>query len=535
MGDIVYTPYEGEEVVDFAFMRPSDPDTLPICVLLSESGTVECEGGKVPLTERAVKIVSGYGDGYNTHLCILTEKGNVACLGTSSLLGYGDNQSRYLTNEPGSFLDFVPIGGKAIDLFAGSSGTCAVLEEGIRCWGRNDKGQLFSLKRETIGDDEPPSSVPVFQITGAIDDIVIGESHSCILFKNGKTRCFGEENYLGNGENSIDGNLIDIEKRVTSLDIKGYSALGINSIETCLILESRDIHCFGNNEKVKESGPVHFIGGRGQPVIAEFDAPKVVIVGQPFTMDASKSYAQFDIDSYSWNFDDNNTASGQKVSHTYNEFGKYEVSLTITDQKNRMNTITRPVVAVYDDDIPLFHNEEEHHFFTNDNEKVNFSIESRAIDLDGDELIYRISEGTDRGHVDDCLRRNQDFDCFYILPDPLPEDYVGTTSFNVEAIQKNNENHNSNSLEVVINLSLKDAAVIKMVSGTLGTCTLDKGGRVKCFDDSHDFPVDHHGFIKLDGPVKDMAMSSSTGEFLCLLMQNDTVRCYGQLIKRFLY
>ena len=82
------------------------------------------------------------------HTCVILDDGSVKCWGRNDngQLGYGDSNTR--GNSPGSMGDNLP----AVDLGSGRSAkfiatanhhTCAILDDGsTKCWGANPFGQL---------------------------------------------------------------------------------------------------------------------------------------------------------------------------------------------------------------------------------------------------------------------------------------------------------------------------------------------------------------------------------------------------------
>ncbi len=143
--------------------------------------------------------------GYN-HSCALHATGTVRCwgLGISGRLGQGDTNNIGDNEAPGS-LDPIDLGGNAIQISAGGSHTCAVLDDSqVRCWGRNNHGQLgmgMGMGMD-LGDDESPGSVPPVNLGEDAIMVAAGFEHSCALLSTGQVRCWGRNQIgqLGRGD-----------------------------------------------------------------------------------------------------------------------------------------------------------------------------------------------------------------------------------------------------------------------------------------------------------------------------------------------
>jgi PKD repeat protein len=95
--------------------------------------------------------------------------------------------------------------------------------------------------------------------------------------------------------------------KVTATDTNGYSGISTLNSYTVLIIESSPIAIF-------------------------VYSPDVTNTGEEINFDASSSYdPDGTIMSYSWDFGDGTTSSGATVSHSYEENGKYTVTLTVVD------------------------------------------------------------------------------------------------------------------------------------------------------------------------------------------------------------
>jgi len=228
---------------------------------------------------KQVKAASG-------HTCVLLENGEVICWGIGHLgrLGYGDQTDRL---EPhGS----VPIGGRATQIAAGLSATCALLENGrVRCWGGNKDGELGYGHDRTIGDDETPeqaASLPgpagrtflggdvplggggVVQITEIVEDRAM-----CARFVGGALRCWGKNNKGQLGYGHAESNAIRFtpeqlvlrpagNNRNAGGDLAlGGSALVLADGGRCALLLSGSLYCWGDNEDGELGLPAQFPAG----------------------------------------------------------------------------------------------------------------------------------------------------------------------------------------------------------------------------------------------------------------------------------
>jgi cysteine-rich repeat protein len=141
------------------------------------------------------------------HSCALFDSGDVVCwgrndngeLGQGDAVDWGDDNS-----ETPSMLPLISLGGSATAISAGLDHSCALLEGGdVRCWGRNDKGQLGlgQLGVDEVGDDELPSDVATVVLGAPAVAISAGSEHNCALLETNEIVCWGDntEGRLGYG------------------------------------------------------------------------------------------------------------------------------------------------------------------------------------------------------------------------------------------------------------------------------------------------------------------------------------------------
>ena len=139
----------------------------------------------------AVAIAAG-----DFHTCVVLDDGNVRCWGSGAngRLGYGDSTSVGVTRTPDTVgpVNLGP-GRTAVAITAGSSHTCALLDDGsVRCWGFGAGGQLGYGNRLTIGDGEQPADAGPVDLGGrAAVAITAGGDHTCARLDDGSVRCWG--------------------------------------------------------------------------------------------------------------------------------------------------------------------------------------------------------------------------------------------------------------------------------------------------------------------------------------------------------
>jgi alpha-tubulin suppressor-like RCC1 family protein len=145
----------------------------------------------IPVGVGLVSGVVGIAAGYD-HSCALLHDGSVRC--------WGNNFYGQLGN--GGFVDsLIPVTvvglTNAVAIAAGSAHTCALLADGTaRCWGFNFYGELGDGSNAT-------SAVPV--AVAALSNVVAlsvggGSQHTCAVLASGGVRCWGRNDFgqLGN-------------------------------------------------------------------------------------------------------------------------------------------------------------------------------------------------------------------------------------------------------------------------------------------------------------------------------------------------
>lgn len=222
-----------------------------------------------------VQLVAG-----NNHTCVLQASGLVYCWGDNQFgqLGYSrmDNLG---DGEPVTSFGYVTLGGPATRIAAGGDHTCAILQGGaLRCWGRNNFGQLGRGNTANIGDDETVFSAGNVDLGPGVTvkDLALGGFHTCALLTTGAVRCWGRNDFgqlgYGNtttlGDNEPINNLQDVSLTGTVRKIVA------GDFHTCALTFAGTLRCWGNGSNgqlgqllpswvVRSDGLIINFGGNG--------------------------------------------------------------------------------------------------------------------------------------------------------------------------------------------------------------------------------------------------------------------------------
>jgi alpha-tubulin suppressor-like RCC1 family protein len=145
-----------------------------------------------------------------------------------------------------------------IDL--GGEFSCAqFVTNAVRCWGRNDSGQLGYGDVQSRGDSAgeiaalPDINLGVGRTARAIS---AGYEHACALLDNGSVKCWGKNLYgqlgVGSDDNRGDGptemGLLPAVSLGTNRTATAISAgIGDETPTTCAILDGGSVKCWGDN------------------------------------------------------------------------------------------------------------------------------------------------------------------------------------------------------------------------------------------------------------------------------------------------
>ena len=178
------------------------------------------------------------------HACARQTGGDVLCWGTHmefvELLGIGPTGGTPPGDPTGDGV-FTPVlvtlGGAASDLAVGESHSCAVVGGTVKCWGRNDSGQLGD---GTVMVGDSPRNTPITDAQA----VTAGSNHTCALRVGGALSCWGENNagQLGRGTTGT-RELIP----AAPINLGSVAAVAAGQQHTCAILTAGGFRCWGEN------------------------------------------------------------------------------------------------------------------------------------------------------------------------------------------------------------------------------------------------------------------------------------------------
>ena len=124
----------------------------------------------------------------SSYTCAILDNGSLNCWGYNyrGQLGIGSTTDQ---NTP-QYVD-LGTGRSGIKISASGDHSCAILDDGsVKCWGYNNKGQLGIGNTATL--TSPQSVILGYGIT--VESIALGGQHTCVNF-NDKMKCWGTNEF----------------------------------------------------------------------------------------------------------------------------------------------------------------------------------------------------------------------------------------------------------------------------------------------------------------------------------------------------
>jgi alpha-tubulin suppressor-like RCC1 family protein len=180
------------------------------------------------------------------HTCAILDNGSVKCWGRNDFgqLGLGNTQTYgFEATEMGDFLPALDLGTSLhpVQIFAEAHDTCAQFEDGsLKCWGTNDFGVLGSDDgNRGASPGQMGTSLPFVNVEAGLPVVhaSCAYEHCCVSFINGAVKCWGSNN---TGELGIQ----DQGDRGTSADQMGVNLpfIDLGNFQSAVQLGIGDSH-----------------------------------------------------------------------------------------------------------------------------------------------------------------------------------------------------------------------------------------------------------------------------------------------------
>jgi alpha-tubulin suppressor-like RCC1 family protein len=171
----------------------------------------------------------------DSHSCAIV-KGGAQCWGANDFGRLGNN-STVSSSSPVN-VDGLTSGTGVQSIVAGYLHTCAIINGGAQCWGKNNYGQLGD---GTTNDSSIPK--PVVGLSSGVQSITVGYYHTCAIV-SGAAKCWGY-----NYNNSLgDGSAVTYSQSPVNVSTAtiGASSISAGNYHTCSNVNGAPI-CWGDN------------------------------------------------------------------------------------------------------------------------------------------------------------------------------------------------------------------------------------------------------------------------------------------------
>ncbi len=221
--------------------------------------SADSSGGVTPVLSTAAATLETAWD----TTCVISDAAELRCWGSNfnGQLGQGDIVDRgSQSSHMGSNLPPINLGtGRtARSVAIGSGSVCAVLDDGgVKCWGRNDHGQLGLGDTASRGDGpgEMGDNLPAVDLGAGRTAVAVsvGLATTCAVLDDGSVKCWGENSsgQLGLGDTADRGDgpgeMGDNLPRVDLGFGMSATAVTVGAAHVCALLGDGSVKCWGGN------------------------------------------------------------------------------------------------------------------------------------------------------------------------------------------------------------------------------------------------------------------------------------------------
>lgn len=219
-------------------------------------GSITFTHGADAETLSVTQLVAG-----EMNTCALFSNKRVKCWGSGTYGQTGAEHNQLIGDDPadmGDQLPYVNLGKDVLvdNLIGGDYTTCAVTTQGkLKCWGYGGSGGLASGKNADIGSrsGEMGDLLPYANL-GTTEKIKSGDGGylgSCVIFTNGKMKCWGYNSYgqLGLGDMLTRGDTPEtVGEKLLYVDLGNQAMpvkVSVGRYHTCAIFNNGKLKCWG--------------------------------------------------------------------------------------------------------------------------------------------------------------------------------------------------------------------------------------------------------------------------------------------------
>ena len=216
------------------------------------------------------------------HSCALTTSGGALCWGNNFYrqLGGASGSNTVVPADVLSGPSLPPLSGVSA-ISAGQDHTCAVASGGAKCWGYNIYGQVGD---NTVTPFIRSTPVDVFGLTAGIAAISAGQSHSCAITTGGGVKCWGRNNAGQLGDNFASG-----FNSITPVDVLVVPPVSLLAVQSRKIHGAAGTFNLPLDNMQPIAGAVTVEPraiGAGHVIVFQFDGP-VTASGSASTVDSN--------------------------------------------------------------------------------------------------------------------------------------------------------------------------------------------------------------------------------------------------------
>jgi len=133
-------------------------------------------------------------------------------------------------------------------IVAGGVFSCQIVDQGVRCWGANDLGQLGN---PNYGDTDKATAVLGLEpgTNAGVVSLAAGNRHACALLSSGEVACWGnkDKNRLGLGDNNpACGSMNFCSSPVKVPGLSSVVAIAAGFEHTCALKKGGTVECWGD-------------------------------------------------------------------------------------------------------------------------------------------------------------------------------------------------------------------------------------------------------------------------------------------------